>query len=210
MPSSSQRASAFLAPGVVARARMLVTLAGVQDGAAASRRAAAGRLAHRACGSRSARRGRARRTGSRAGPAVRSSLRPSRSPRARTDAPARAAPGRGGRGSRASSISARHSATSSAAEEDRPAPRGRSPPICEPAWRGASSPRAASSPAAPRTKARQPPSGARSPTMNSSRSPRSWAVAWIRAGTAGWRRRAWLALTVTPWAIANGSARPPL
>ena len=86
---------------------------------------------------------------------ARSGRRPSRSPRAST-----AARGRGGRGrvgwwSPASAISARASAVESAAEDDRPLPRGRSPAMRSRApptsW-----PAARSSPTVPRTNARQP------------------------------------------------------
>ncbi len=101
----------------------------------------------------------------------------------------------------ASSASAR--ATSSAADEDSPLPRGTSPEMRSVAparaW-----PARWSSATVPRTKARQPSAGSGSPTANVSVSPRSSACASMRpAGPS-------VASTVTPAAIANGRQSPSL
>ena len=100
--------------------------------------------------------------------------------------------------------------TSSAAEEDRPAPRGTSPPISKARARAGPA-RRSSAPPPCRARTRASPGGAgdrRAGTRRSS--PKSSALrAHALLAVVGARRGA-CARTVTPSAIANASARPSL
>ena len=209
MPSSAHARSTLGAALVVAGARVGVLLAGVEHGRRQPRSASA-TGAPRACGSRSARPYRGRRKATRADRACRSARRPSRSRRARRAVRARSGQAAArGLAAQAGEIGEREAqgdlerggggepgaARQVAADLQRALPDRR----CR---RGRARRRAAHD-------ARQPCDGGGSRGANRSRSPSSRAItstlSRLLCSGAGAS-----ALTVTPSAIANGSASPRL
>ena len=200
------RPRAFCASRVVAGGRVRVPLTGVEHAPAASRPGAAARGRSRACGSRCSSAMSARRS-SDASWSSRPVWAPvqSFSTRAHRRASSTRSMRDPARWARPRSSSATHSATSSAAEEDRPAPRGRSAADLQVARRRAGARLAASSATAPCTNARHPSAGER---VGEREAVALAEVARVRldaliAGARRLRRD-----TVTPWSIANGSASP--
>ena len=167
---------------------------------AASRAGRAGRARSRAWRSRCAARGPPRPAARRAGRAARSRRRPSRSRPA-----SRASPAPAGRAPRRppTPSSARHSAVSSAAEEDRPAPRGTSPENADARRDQLDARRGELGDDAAREGA--PALGAAGVGERE-----GVALAEVLATSSKRSPSSGSAVAVMPRSIANGSARPPL